>query len=405
MLTRPRQFGPDNAHTVRPRRFDEVALGHPAGRSLGRIAAFAKAAADDHEPVDALVPALLDYVEHDRCGYRDDRKLDRIGNLENARVRPNAVDVMRIRVDRIERAVQSGSQQIPEDGVADLALMAARADDRDRGRVQQPRDGPRVSALLPLAHDRLGQRGRTDVKLQVHFARVEASADLVAGVAKHPQHRLVLDEHDRNEPRQTALLGGGGQVFQQHRADPSALMFVGHYECDLSLVGTGLSFVPADRNDVLAQQSDERDPVVVIDVGVPVQLLLGNSRVRREVPQIPGSARQPVMERDDRVGILRSDRAQVHRAAVGRDDIGLPVRRVRRRLTWLVTLRHGSVAGVVRIQAEQRERGLPGSRDRPIQPRIATGHPGINRWHASFGQLTHSLGRAFGAAMPHHRHP
>ena len=154
---------------MRPRRFDEVALGHPAGRPLGGIAAFAKAAADDHEPVDALVPALLDYVEHDRCGYRDDRKLDRIGNVENARVRPNAVDVMRVRVDRIERAVQPGAQQIPEDGVADLALIAARADDRDRGRVQQPRDGPGVGALLPLAHDRLGQRGRRDVKLQVHF--------------------------------------------------------------------------------------------------------------------------------------------------------------------------------------------------------------------------------------------
>src|SRR6185437_4952362 len=87
-----------------------------------------------------------------------------------------------------------------------------------------------------------------------------------------------------------------------------------------------------DGNDVLAQQSDERDPVVVIDVGVPVQLLLGNARMRREVPQIPGSDRQPVMERDDRVGILRSDRPQVQRAAVGRYDIGLPVRRVGRRL-------------------------------------------------------------------------
>jgi hypothetical protein len=58
--------GPDNAHTVCPRSFDEVALGHPAGRSLSGIAAFAKAAADDHEPVDALVPALLDNVEHER---------------------------------------------------------------------------------------------------------------------------------------------------------------------------------------------------------------------------------------------------------------------------------------------------------------------------------------------------
>ena len=94
MLTRPRQLGPTTRIPVRPRRFDEVALGHPAGRSLGSVAAFAKAAADDHEPVDALVPALLDYVEHDRRGYRDDRKIDRIRHLENARVRPNAVDVI-----------------------------------------------------------------------------------------------------------------------------------------------------------------------------------------------------------------------------------------------------------------------------------------------------------------------
>ena len=71
--------------------------------------------------------------------------------------------------------------------------------------------------------------------------------------------------------RDPALAGGRGQVLEQHRADAAALVGVGDDERDLGLVGARRALVAADGDDLAAELGDERDPVVVVDVGEPVR--------------------------------------------------------------------------------------------------------------------------------------
>jgi len=52
-------------------------------------------------------------------------------------------------------------------------------------------------------------------------------------------------------------------MFEQHRADATALVSVRHDERDLGLVSARRAFVAADRNDLAAQPGDKGDPVVV----------------------------------------------------------------------------------------------------------------------------------------------
>ena len=67
-------------------------------------------------------------------------------------------------------------------------------------------------------------------------------------------------------------------MLEQHRADAAALLGVGDDERDLGFVGAGVPFVAADGDDLAGQHGDEGDPVVVVDVGEPVQVALGGMR-------------------------------------------------------------------------------------------------------------------------------
>ena len=86
----------------------------------------------------------------------------------------------------------------------------------------------------------------------------------------------------------------------------------------------GQPVVPADRDDLVVEHRHQRHPVAVVDVREPVQVPLRDPRVRPEVPQVAGAVGEPGVERDERVRVLRADRPQVHHAAVGDDDVGLP---------------------------------------------------------------------------------
>ena len=59
----------------------------------------------------------------------------------------------------------------------------------------------------------------------------------VPGVHKHPEHRGVLAEHLGGEAADPALLGGRGQVLQQDRTDPTALLRILDQEGDLGRIG------------------------------------------------------------------------------------------------------------------------------------------------------------------------
>ena len=74
----------------------------------------------------------------------------------------------------------------------------------------------------------------------------------------------VLAEHLGGEPADAALLGGRGQVLEQDRAEPAALLGVLDDERDLGRVGVAgqVPVVGAGRDDLAAQHGDQADRVV-----------------------------------------------------------------------------------------------------------------------------------------------
>ena len=74
----------------------------------------------------------------------------------------------------------------------------------------------------------------------------------VTGVHEHPEHLGVLAEHLGGEAADPALLGGRGQVLQQDRTEPTALLRILDQEGDLGRVGVpdGVAVVGPGRDDL-----------------------------------------------------------------------------------------------------------------------------------------------------------
>src|SRR2546430_685174 len=118
--------GVDHAHAVRADHRHVVRVAH---REESRLAGhsdlpdFSEAGGDHDEPFHSLLPAVLDGFECDLCGYRDDREIHSVGDLEDARIRPDPVDARHLRVHRVDRPLVIVHDEIVEDFVADLSSM------------------------------------------------------------------------------------------------------------------------------------------------------------------------------------------------------------------------------------------------------------------------------------------
>ena len=119
--------------------------------------------------------------------------------------------------------------------------------------------------------------------------------------------------------------GDGGQVLQQDRGQPAALVLVGHGEGHLGLVLAGPPVVAGVGDELVAEQCDQRDAVHHVDGGEALDLGLGQAGLGREEPVVQRLGGQPAVEAAERLGIRRPDGPHVHRAAVGEDHIGLPL--------------------------------------------------------------------------------
>jgi hypothetical protein len=92
-----------------------------------------------------------------------------------------------------------------------------------------------------------------------------------------PEHPVVLGQHLGIEDLDAHLVGGLGELAQQHRAQPLALHRVGDLQSDLGpLRPVGLTF-PASMADYLTVATGGRhQPVaaVVVDLGGPLDGLV-----------------------------------------------------------------------------------------------------------------------------------
>ncbi len=122
------------------------------------------------------------------------------------------------------------------------------------------------------------------------------------------QHLSVLREGLGDEPGDPATPGCFGKVFEEQGPDPLMLVLVRDDECDLCLVGAGLPLVTGDRDQALPVESDQGEPIGVVDVGEPRQLLVGERRVSREETSVDGAGREAAVELDEHRRVGGADR-------------------------------------------------------------------------------------------------
>src|SRR5664280_1979870 len=133
-------------------------------------------------------------------------------------------------------------------------------------------------------------------------------------------------------------------------ADPAALVGIGDREGNLRVGGVRDAVVVDHGDELVAEDGDQPAAVVVVHGGEPEDVAVGQHRVEGEEPVVDGLLRQRGVELDQPVGVGRSDRAQVHRAAVCEHDVGLPVRGIGRG-------RRGASTGPVRLGGHHRPTG------------------------------------------------
>ena len=249
VLTTPRQFGPT---TRMPCARDSATSSRCAARPCARSSGLPRS---PKPPVITTIPracaaAQSSTTSRDRFdGHSHDRQVHAAGDVADPGMPGDPGDGMGTAVDRVGRPREPRTDQVAEQGVADLVRVVARAHDGDGPRAEQALDRARLGMLLALAHDRLGHRGLVDGELQRHLAVLLRAGDLVTGVAEHAHHPGVLGEHDRMEPLDAALARRGSEMLEQDRADPAALVGVRDDERHLGLVGVVDLLVAADGDD------------------------------------------------------------------------------------------------------------------------------------------------------------
>ena len=206
------------------------------------------------------------------------------------------------------------------------------ADHGDRARLEEPLDAGGLGAVLAAAHDADRGVGGVDRELEGEHALLVAAHDLVPGRAEGLDHPVVVGQHLGGEALEPPLAARLGQVLQEQLGDAPAVVLVLDEERHLRrprplvgvvLVGDGV--VAADRDHPAPQQHHQRHPAVVVDLGEPPHVAVGEVRHRAEEPVVLRPVAHPGVELDQQLGVLGPDRPDVRRPPVTQQDVGLPV--------------------------------------------------------------------------------
>ena len=187
----------------------------------------------------------------------------------------------------------------------------------------------RVVALVDMGAVCLG---RSDGELELEDSLLELAGDIEPGVPEDAQHASVLGQDDRNEPLDAVSACEGRQLLEQPRSDPSTLELVRHRERNLGLGGITEPVIGRDRDDavatVRAQSPDQRAALGPVRIQDP----LDERRCERGhavEAEVKALGREPLEERQQRIGVGVDRRAQPERASVPEDDVeGLRSHRV-----------------------------------------------------------------------------
>ena len=196
VFTMPRQFGPMTRMPLR-----RAVATMACSASLPARSHLGEPGRDDHDAVHTFLRAVVDDRGNGVGRHHDERDVDRVGDVEDARVGAHARDRHRGRVHRVHRALEVVREQVAEQLVADRARAPARADDRDRTRREQPRRRRALGARLARFDRRDRVRRRFDREPHPHRAVHERPLRGPARVGEHVQHPRVVGQRVRGERR------------------------------------------------------------------------------------------------------------------------------------------------------------------------------------------------------------
>ena len=200
--------------------------------SLG--AGLGEAGRDHAERAHALAQRLVGRLQHPRPGQADDRQLDLVRDPRDRVVPAHSRDRLAAAVDRVRRAVEVRLEHIAEELAADRAAPARGADHGDRARLEEGAQRGGHGDVVAFLDACLKCLGRRDRKADLHFAVLELAHDVEARPGEDAQHGAVLSKHFGDEARHAGAGRAVGQLLEQARADPAALLLVGDRERDLS---------------------------------------------------------------------------------------------------------------------------------------------------------------------------
>ncbi len=319
-LTMPIAFGPDEAHPAVAGDLDD--LGQPGAALLAGVG---EAAGHHDEPAHALLGAGAHGLEHLGRGQRHHGEVDVVGDVAHVGPRAYGQHVRSGRVDRVDRSGEAVREQRAEDLVPGRARLPGGPDDGHGRRSQQTGHRARLGAVLPRADDLDGGRCLLDGERELDVAVGHLAGDLEPGAAEDGEHPAVLRQHVGDEALHPALAGRRLHVLEQQRAEPAPLVGVLDDDRDLGVVGARVAGVAAHAHDLVAQDRDDRGALVVVHGREALDVARRQRADHGEEPVVDALRGQAPVERAQPLGVGGRDGTDVHRAAVGQHDVGLPV--------------------------------------------------------------------------------
>ena len=273
---------PDHTHSVGAGRRDHAALEFgPGGTGLG------ESGGDDEHGFDAVHGTVLDHLGDGFGRNGDDREVGLARQIGEARIRLDSGDLIGFGVDDPQVAGELRGRDVADEQMAGGVAFAAGADHRHRGGVEDRAHAQGLGPVLPRRLHFDGPCRGIDIEVHGHDAVVESAGDFVAGGLEDLQHRTVLGQHLGGEALDPGFARGRGQVLQQDRTDPAALVGIGDVERHLG-VGVADPVEATAADDVIADEHDQRHPVAVVDVDEAIEIALRQPGQRSEEAQIDG---------------------------------------------------------------------------------------------------------------------
>ncbi len=335
----------DHAHAVRADQphAGTAAHGHEVALSLQSLRTrFREAGGDDDDALDALGGAGARSLQGGLGGQDDDGKIDRPRDVEDRSIGGHRLHDVGGRVDGVDGPCKAGREQVVEELAADRAPAPGRSDHCDGRWVEQRPDGRRGRCLLPPLEPFTGGSRELGRELHDDGPGLGMHANREAAGPEDLEHAHVLGQNLGDERGDAQFIGAAGELLEEQRRDPTALVVVGDHERDLRRVGVDAVVAPVADDPVggprlgtcdlgrprlgARGQGDERAALGALGRGPPVRAS-DEVRAQAREPEAPGLGVEALEEGDEgdlvgRRGIADPDRGPVAQDRVSRTILG-----------------------------------------------------------------------------------